>query len=193
VWRARRATIGEATERWSIVGAAGRPLSFADTVRGWHVDVSFRTSWCGWLRDLDLDAYAWECPPVTDATSSRPFECVFISSPALARMPPEPEAFAEHFRGPAGVVTFTNLGGDAILVAPRPLGSDSDFTHLARFVETATAEQADSLWQAVGEAMAKRIGSMPVWLSTAGLGVGWLHVRLDDRPKYYRHEAYRQA
>ena len=35
-----------------------------------------------------------------------------------------------------------------------------------------------------------RLGGKPVWLSTAGLGVGWLHVRLDDRPKYYRHAPY---
>ncbi len=33
----------------------------------------------------------------------------------------------------------------------------------------------------------------PVWLSTAGAGVSWLHVRLDDRPKYYGHGPYRTA
>ena len=33
-------------------------------------------------------------------------------------------------------------------------------------------------------------GDMPLWVSTAGLGVSWLHVRLDARPKYYRHDAY---
>jgi hypothetical protein len=29
------------------------------------------------------------------------------------------------------------------------------------------------------------------WLSTAGMGVPWLHVRLDDRPKDYGHRPYR--
>jgi uncharacterized protein DUF6940 len=29
------------------------------------------------------------------------------------------------------------------------------------------------------------------WVSTAGMGVPWLHVRLDTRPTYYRHAAYR--
>jgi hypothetical protein len=28
-------------------------------------------------------------------------------------------------------------------------------------------------------------------LSTAGGGVDWLHMRLDDRPKYYRHLPWR--
>jgi hypothetical protein len=31
----------------------------------------------------------------------------------------------------------------------------------------------------------------PEWLSTAGAGVSWLHVRLDDRPKYYGYAPYR--
>jgi len=30
-------------------------------------------------------------------------------------------------------------------------------------------------------------------LSTAGMGVYWLHVRLDTRPKYYQHTPYRDA
>ena len=40
--------------------------------------------------------------------------------------------------------------------------------------------------------MARRVGARPVWLSTAGAGVSWLHVRLDDRPKYYGCGPYRQ-
>ena len=33
-------------------------------------------------------------------------------------------------------------------------------------------------------------GAMPTWLSTAGMGVSWLHVRLDSQPKYYGFAAY---
>ena len=29
------------------------------------------------------------------------------------------------------------------------------------------------------------------WISTAGLGVPWVHVRLDRRPKYYQYDRYR--
>lgn len=32
---------------------------------------------------------------------------------------------------------------------------------------------------------------VPIWLSTSGLGVYWLHVRLDTRPKYYNHDEYK--
>ena len=44
----------------------------------------------------------------------------------------------------------------------------------------------------LADAIAARVGAEPVWLSTAGAGVPWLHVRLDDRPKYYGFGPYRQ-
>jgi hypothetical protein len=161
-------------------------------VDGWRSDAKFRASWIEDLRGVPFDAYAWECPPVTAATASRPFECVFVASPELARMPADPGDFADHFRPACEVATFANLGGDAVLVAPCPEGEGADFAHLARFTATATPARQHALWEAVGRAMQARIGERPVWLSTAGLGVAWLHVRLDDRPKYYRHAAYRR-
>jgi hypothetical protein len=138
---------------------------------------------------MSFGAYCWECPPVTEANLSVPFECVFVSSSSLARMGTDPDAFAEHFRPDCDVVTFENLGGDATLVAPCPEGN-ANFAHLGSFTATASAEHQDALWRAVGEALASRIGPRPLWLSTAGHGIAWLHVRLDSRPKYYRHAPY---
>lgn len=114
-----------------------------------------------------------------------------LESRGLARRA-DPEAYAQHFRGAARpVVTFPNLGGDAILVVPCPVAEPSIYAHLADFVRQAPEPQRDALWKAVGEAVNRRIGAKPVWLSTAGAGVAWLHVRLDDRPKYYGYGPYR--
>jgi len=52
----------------------------------------------------------------------------------------------------------------------------------------------EALWRAVGAAAreaAKR--DDPTWLSTAGTGVPWLHIRLDARPKYYHHLDYKKT
>jgi hypothetical protein len=189
-WRVRASPAGAQSQRWELLGARGRALTFDDVVRGWRQREDFRLFWCASLRDAPFDAYAWECPPVTVNTLSRGFECVFVASPLLARMPAEPLAFAEHFRPDRSVATFANLGGDAVLIAPRPAEGGGNYSHLASFVAKAPASQQDALWKAVGEASNRRIGTKPVWISTAGLGVAWLHVRLDDRPKYYRHLPY---
>jgi hypothetical protein len=190
VWQLQQSPI-EAGWRWHLLGAQGGALSFADLLRDWKSSGSFREQWIGWLRTLPLAAYAWECPPVTAANLSRQFECTFLSSPSLAGMRPEPEVFAAHFRPDRRAVRFGNLGGDAALVAPCPADDARDFSHLAQFVRTAEPARQDALWQLVGEAMGARVGAKPVWLSTAGHGVAWLHVRLDSRPKYYQHAAYR--
>jgi hypothetical protein len=108
-------------------------------------------------------------------------------------MPLDTESFAEHFRRDRDVVTFASLGGDAVLVAPCPDPAGGNLAHLASFTATASPRRQQALWNAVGDAFAARIGARPLWLSTAGHGVGWLHVRLDSRPKYYRHTDYMRA
>ena len=193
MWRLDETGIGAGMHQWKLTTESGAALSFGEVLRGWTASEPFRRHWLDGLRALPFDACVWECPPVTAASLSRPFECVFLSSPSLAGLPPEPEVFAEHFRPDRSVVTFANLGGDAMLVAPCPAGDDRDFSHLAQFVRTAAPEQQGALWQSVGEAMIARVGTRPVWLSTAGHGVAWLHVRLDSTPKYYRHDAYRRG
>jgi hypothetical protein len=170
-----------------------KPATFADVLLAWRNDGAFRSLYNAQLADAPFKAFRWETPPVTTATLTRPFEFVLLDSPGLARSP-DVLAFAEHFRGAPGaaVLEFANLGGDAIMVVPCPKAAHSAYCHLAVFVREAPEPQRHALWQLVGEAMARRVSSKPVWLSTAGAGVSWLHVRLDNRPKYYGFGPYRQ-
>jgi hypothetical protein len=169
------------------------PATVADVLRGWQADATFRALFNVLLAGAPYSAFRWETPAVTAATATRLFEFVLLDSPGLARRP-DPDAFAEHFRDApeSGVVAFTNLGRDAILIVPCPRAAPSAYGHLAAFVRDAPEPQRNALWQAVGGAMTRRMGARPVWLSTAGAGVSWLHVRLDDRPKYYGYGPYRQ-
>jgi hypothetical protein len=170
------------------------PLSYREVLQFWAEDEDFRWSFTASLADSPSLAYRWELPPVTRQTIDRPFEFVLLEAPELDR-PPEPQAFAAHFGDDGadeGVVSFANLGGDAILVAPAPRGPHSAYAHLAAFMRHGPEAQQHALWRVVARAMQARLSDRPVWLSTAGMGVAWLHVRLDDRPKYYGHQPYRQ-
>ena len=147
------------------------------------------------LAGTEYGAFRWETPPLVTGNQERPFEFVLLDSPGLDT-PGDATAFASHFTNPAtgdGVIAFSNLGGDALLVVPQPLGPAMFYGHLAAFTRQAPREQNHALWQAVGRNMRERIGEQPIWLSTAGGGVPWLHVRLDTRPKYYGHEPYAAA
>ena len=168
----------------------GQAASFAAVVDGWRGDPAFRSELNEALAGAPFGAFRWETPPVTLATVGQPFEFVLLDSPELARKADQ-RAFAEHFSGRLDVISFANLSGDAILVVPEPIAADPAYGHLAAFVRMAPEGQRQALWAAVGAAMAARLGDRPVWLSTAGAGVAWLHVRLDARPKYYGHDPYR--
>lgn len=191
MWQVRISKLDSETECWYLLADTGEELSFSQVFLQWRIDERFRTFWSAILREVAFDAYCWECPPVTSRNVERPFECVFVSSPLLVGTPSDPGPFAEYFSPDCSVVTFESLGGDALLVAPCPEVHGDNFAHLARFVATASEKQKSALWKEVGVALAKKIGAGPTWLSTAGLGVSWLHVRLDTRPKYYRHAPYR--
>jgi hypothetical protein len=176
------------------IGHEERPATFAEVLRGWREDAALRSRFNDILAEAPFAAFRWETPSVTAATLTRPFEFVLLDSPGLARRP-DPEAFAEHFRcaPDAEVLVFPNLGGDAVMVVPCPIAAPSAYGHLAAFVRGAPDQQRHALWQEVGRAMERRVGIKPVWLSTAGAGVSWLHVRLDDRPKYYGFGPYRHV
>jgi hypothetical protein len=170
------------------------PVSYSEVLRRWQTDAEFRTFFIALLAETPYEAFRWETPPITTANVTRSFEFVVLDSPGLARKPDQ-QAFAEHFdrRDPAEtVVTFKNLGGDAILVVPCRCTAKSCYGHLATFLREAPEAQRHELWQRVGAAVEQRLGPKSLWISTAGAGVSWLHVRLDDRPKYYGYAAYRK-
>lgn len=170
-----------------------RPATVSEVLGAWSSDEEFRSFFNSLLANAPFDAFRWETPAVMSTTLANPFEFVLLDSPSLARRP-DPEAFADFFHDNASaVVSFTNLGGDAIMIVPCPVVEPSAYGHLAAFVRLAPEAQRQSLWKLVGESAVRRIGSKPIWLSTAGAGVSWLHVRLDDRPKYYGYTPYRKS
>ncbi len=172
----------------------GSPATYAEVIDGWQKDAGFRAVFVDVLARAPFPGYFWETPPVTRETATRPFEFVMVDGPALALMFPDPDAFARYFEaaGPdADAAAFDNLGGDAFLVTPTPRHAPSVYPQMAAFSRNAPMDQQHAFWQAVGKAMSGRLADRPVWLSTSGLGVAWLHARLDTRPKYYTFDAYR--
>ena len=87
-----------------------------------------------------------------------------------------------------------------MLIAPSAAAGTTNldaYAHLANFVRQAPSAQVAQLLQTVGASMIERLEQVDkgtaVYLSTSGLGVYWLHVRLDSRPKYYTFRQYKQA
>lgn len=170
-------------------------LSFSEVLQHWQTDETFRAFFISQLSAAPYRAYFFELPALSRKTLAKPFECVLVNNTQLLKAPVDHECFAEYFRDDELVVDFNNLGGDACLIAPcPPCNPQSDvnhYSHLAAFSRLATMSQQHALWQRVGKLVTDKISDQPLWLSTSGLGVAWLHLRLDKTPKYYSYPPYR--
>ena len=165
-------------------------LTYAEVLKRWQQNADFRTYFNALLKDAPFAGFFWETPPITKSTINRNFEFVLVNSSVITQVAPAPYAFRDYFTKDP-VVQFENLGKDALLVVPCPEVDDEVYTHIGNFVREAPATQQQALWEKVGYAIENRLSNQPMWVSTAGMGVYWLHIRLDSRPKYYRYKPFK--
>jgi hypothetical protein len=182
---------GERVHQYRLSDKTGM-LTWADVVHLWRRDAAFADWFGGLLAQCPFVAFFWETPPINTDRWQDPFEFVLVDSPTLTGVAAEPRPFRAHLSSPEPVVQFANLGGDAYLIAPTDRQDATDRAHLAAFVRTAPAQVNRALWKAIGGALRQRVSPEPLWCSTSGLGVYWLHVRLDSYPKYYTYAPYRK-
>ncbi|MDW3645632.1 MAG: hypothetical protein R8P61_01050 [Bacteroidia bacterium] len=167
-------------------------LTYQDFIDLLKRSAEFRSFYTSLLKEAPFQAYFWEQKAMTAASLDTPYEFVLVNSPSLARVSADRNSFARKFSQESSVVSFKNLGRDASLIVPCPADSKTDFPHLASFLRSAIEDQIQDFWKEVGRTYEADLGESPKWLSTSGLGVYWLHVRVDSRPKYYTYSPYRQ-
>ncbi len=147
----------------------------------------------------------WEAIPLSRARiHDIPFAFVLADAPLLETMEADSHAFDEHEPTDGALVsTFNNLGGDALLISPVKLrqdDSDAEYTHIKVFMSRdgeMEKLQARQMWKALGEELKRLLDDsstgqdQPLWVSTSGLGIGWLHLRIDSKPKYYTFHPFK--
>ncbi|MEL6820145.1 MAG: hypothetical protein AAFP70_00190 [Calditrichota bacterium] len=167
------------------------PLSFRSWINGLQQSDSARASFIDVLKASSYRGYFWEVKPVTTASLNDPFEFVLVESNTLPQLTTDTRTFQKFFNDGNTVKAFANLGGDAQLIVPAQIGDSKYYAHLADFVRYAPDNQVQQFWQVAAAEYEKLIGDDVKWLSTSGLGVYWLHVRIDSRPKYYQFRPYK--
>lgn len=193
VWQRRVTPLGTG-RRLCRVQREDEPLSNRAVLHALANDASFRRCLGAWLAEEPFTAFFWELPPLAEERWDEPFEYVVSDAPALARVVADPTPFQNRFATAEadGIAEFTNLGGDAVLLAPEPRGEPRHYAHLAAFVRGAPEAQRDALFARIGRAALAQVSARPLWISTSGLGVYWLHLRFDRAPKYYQYAPYKR-
>jgi len=175
----------------------GEKLRYTKILDLLHHSASFRKLWIDSIDQSGFKGIFWECIPVTKSRiETLEFEFIVIESPMLAEVSADPLPFKENFSD-LNIAVFPSLGKDAMLVVPKALPGvpQQAYTHMASFTREAPLEQKHQLWIQVAIQMRlviqQKQEDIPIWLSTSGLGVYWLHVRLDTQPKYYNCIEYK--
>ena len=135
--------------------------------------------------------FFWNTSPLTENGNSQ-FSEKFKESRELPNIQSK-NAFKDKLikaekNGKQHATSFQNLSKDTVLVVPMPRGKC--YATLKDFVDNAPKKQQQELWKLVAKKakkQAKKFGK--VWISTHGLGVPYLHVRIANQPKYYFSKA----
>ncbi len=170
-----------------------QPLSHADVLDLWKEDIAFVDFFVTVFSTTGYSSYTWEMPPLTLLNLREPFRFVVQNVPSTHAV--DADVFEQYYRPENdcnGIVAFLNTGQDALLVVPSPHRYGVNFSGLAQFFEDSTIHQRRSLWQMVAHHTKSRLSGKPLWISTAAGGVAWLHVRLDEAPKYYLYAPYKR-
>ena len=192
--------MGDALIDWRLRGqnpmrveatTKAREATFAEVLGHWSEGFGHVLAAC--LKSSALTAAFFECAPLNRKRLAAPFEAVLLPAPSLARIAPNHRPFKDLFDREVGsrVIAFDSLGRDARLIAPRPDGQN--YAHLMNFLTGATGPLIDDFFCCVATEMMRLVGDSPRWLSTSGLGVSWLHFRIDSRPKYYQYQPFRNS
>lgn len=154
------------------------------------------------LRQNPYPAFFFETKSVTLANvHNQTFEFVLVNAPrldAFASTHPNPGKFATPFAActttPACV--FTSLHKGSTLISPQPPADPTTLTHyahLAAFCRLADPTIVAATWRMALQAYLAHMDERAWYFSTSGLGVAWLHFRVEDTPRYYSYPPFKET
>lgn len=172
----------------------GKFLSFQEVFELWKMSPEFINFYTSLLKSEEYSGLFWEHPPLTLLDLSQEYECIIYRSNSFDKRLVDEQAFQDFIQLDDLAVSFSNLGKNATLIVPTKQIEAASYKHFGVFLEQAKEEQILTLFQEVGKIILEEIKEKErVWLNTSGLGVLWLHIRLDTIPKYYKTKRYKEV
>ena len=129
----------------------------------------------------------WEFPAYCTSSAQNIAEFVLVETSGFGKA--DSSSFKEYLANKEDnqTVMFKNLSGDTNLITINSSNTKNQtFCHIMEFMKNSTYENKHKLLKKIGEEMLNHTnGTNPVYLSTHGHGVPWLHIRICVKPKYY--------
>ena len=169
-----------------------KPLSFKEVLDIWATSDEGIDCYIDGLKKLDFSQFYWEHPALEAKSLHVPYEFMVLKTDHFNKRTVDTNSFSKYLNSEMQVEAFDNLGRNAKLVVPTKKSNIETYKHLGAFIHNAPITQTRALFKEIGRSMKAEIEKGKIiWLSTAGLGVIWLHIRLDTIPKYYKIATYK--
>ncbi len=115
------------------------------------------------------------------------FEEEFIENKSLTTLSQNYSSFIEYISKSKNkyATSFFNPSKTTLLIIPMPR-DNKKFTTIKDFIDNASLNHQQEFWKYVAKVIIKfKKDNKEIYISTHGLGVPYLHIRLDLKPKYY--------
>lgn len=177
----------------------GSPITFSKFFKLMTVE-NYKNIVCeklyNFIFDLKTNGIFFECIPVSFKTLKTTFRFVIITTNLFKNIQPNSQPFQSYFNGKSLTTSFLGKSGDVLLVVPQPMNNVSEitYTHLYNFIKYGSPEYFKNVFAECIKLLCETMQenkNTKYWLSTSGLGVSWLHFRIDTIPKYYNYEEYK--
>ena len=145
------------------------------------------------FENFNEENVVWEFPPYCSRTANNKAEFMLAKTCKFKKT--DSSSFDDHFidKSNNDVCVFYNISRDTKLIT---IKSEYDMSqtymgHIGAFMNNAPIELKHKLLISIGEQMMSYTNNhCPAYLSTHGHGVPWLHIRISNKPKYYKNSNY---
>lgn len=131
------------------------------------------------LRNCKFDSYLLQC---LKYEKGKFFTFLLFDCPMLnKRKETDFDTFDKYLDEEENVI-FENINKDCLLISPnyKVLSEKYDYSNISRYFRTQTKKNLIKLLRFIFDNYQENM-----YLNTHGLGVNYLHFRLDNKPKYY--------
>jgi hypothetical protein len=163
--------------------------------------------------DISIKSYYFQTPNI--CSLDIPIEFVLIKTYSLHMKKADWSKYSEYMnRKPRNrhSLSFINLSGSVMLTIPFNKKKDIRYGHIKDYITYASKEEIYDIFSEIGIQIeihneARRSINIkkssdqgqcnnkdfcyPLYLSTHGYGVQWLHFRLEESPLYYNYDSYK--
>lgn len=129
--------------------------------------------------------FLWETSPISKYVDNEFLE-KFIPNKNLNCQTQNYSSFNQYInQSKTNTCVFNNLNNTSRLIIPMP-DSHKEYTSLKLFIDNSDYDKQVEFWKTVAQEIEVMLQKHEkIWVSTHGLGVPYLHVRIDLNPKYY--------